>query len=152
MLKKTLIIATLGTALAAGTLSTSASAQGDPLLGALIGGGIGAAIGHSVNGVHGAWAGGAIGAVTGAAIAGAPYNGGGYYGPPGAYVAPAPAPAYYGPAPYYRPAPAYYAPPVVYPPRPVVYGRPYYAPRYVAYGGYGYRYGGHPSPYAYQGH
>ena len=65
MLKKTLIVATLGTALAAGALSTNASAQGDPLLGALVGGGIGAAIGHSVNGVHGAWAGGAIGAVTG---------------------------------------------------------------------------------------
>src|SRR4029453_1849303 len=82
MLKKTLIVATLGTALAAGTLSTSASAQGDPLLGALVGGGMGAAIGHSVNGVHGEWAGGAIGAVTGAAIASQPYYGGygGYYG------------------------------------------------------------------------
>jgi hypothetical protein len=54
MLKKTLMVATLGTALAAGTLSTTASAQGDPLLGALVGGGIGAAIGHSVNGHNGA--------------------------------------------------------------------------------------------------
>src|SRR5215831_11191118 len=127
MLKKTLIVATLGTALAAGTLSTSASAQGDPLLGALVGGGIGAAIGHSVNGVHGAWAGGAIGAVTGAAIA-SPPNYGGYYS--------SPAPAYYGPT--YNATPYYYAPPaVVYSPQPYVYARPYYAPRYV-YGGYRY--------------
>ena len=57
-------------------VSTSASAQGDPLLGALIGGGIGAAIGHSVNGSNGAWVGGALGAVTGASVAA---SAGGYY-------------------------------------------------------------------------
>ena len=76
MLKKSLVIAVLGTAAAAGTLSTTASAQGDPVLGALIGGGIGAAIGHSVNGRNGAWVGGAVGALTGASIAA---NSGGYY-------------------------------------------------------------------------
>ncbi len=68
MLKKTLMIATLGTALAAGTLSTTASAQGDPFLGALVGGGIGAAIGNSVNGHNGAWVGGAVGALAGSPI------------------------------------------------------------------------------------
>ena len=125
MLKKTLVIATLGTALTAGAYSTAASAQGDPLLGALVGGGIGAAIGHSVNGHNGAWVGGAVGALAGASIAANSgyYNGGygGYYGPSG-YVAPAPA--------YYGPAPVYYGPPPVYAPRPspisypVVYGRP----------------------------
>ena len=76
MLKKTLMVATLGTALAAGTLSTAASAQGDPFLGALVGGGIGAAIGHSVNGHNGAWVGGAVGALAGASIA----ANSGYYG------------------------------------------------------------------------
>ena len=49
-------------------MSPSASA-GDPLLGALIGGGIGAAIGHGVNGRNGAWVGGTLGAVTGASMA-----------------------------------------------------------------------------------
>jgi hypothetical protein len=161
MLKKTLMVATLGTALAAGTLSTTASAQGDPFLGALLGGGIGAAIGHSVNGHNGAWVGGAVGALAGASIAAnSGYYGGynsGYYGGdygPSGYAAPAP--AYYAPQPYYRPVPVHVAPPVVYRPRPVVYARPYYAPRY--YGGY--RYGndsrqgayGHAYPYAYQGH
>ncbi len=76
MLEKTLMVATLGTALAAGTLSTTASAQGDPFLGALVGGGIGAAIGHSVNGHNGAWVGGAVGALAGASIA----ANSGYYG------------------------------------------------------------------------
>jgi hypothetical protein len=76
MLKKTLMVATLGTALAAGTLSTTASAQGDPFVGALVGGGIGAAIGHSVNGHNGAWVGGAVGALAGASIA----ANSGYYG------------------------------------------------------------------------
>jgi len=147
MVKKTLMVATLGTALAAGTLSTTASAQGDPLLGALVGGGIGAAIGHWVNGHNGAWVGGAVGALAGASIAANYGYYGGYYGP--GYVAPAP---YYAPAPayYYRPAPVVYAAPaIVYRPRPVVYARPYYAPHY-----YGYRHGayGHRYPYAYQGH
>ncbi len=134
MLKKTLMVATLGTALAAGTLSTTVSAQGDPLLGALVGGGIGAAIGHSVNGHNGAWVGGAVGALAGASIAANSGYYGGYYGPGHG----APAPAYYAPAApyYYNPAPVYVAPPVVvYRPRPV-YARPYYSgARY--YGGYG---------------
>ena len=48
MLKKRLLIAA-ATVAGTATLSPLASA-GDPLLGALIGGGIGAAIGHRVNG------------------------------------------------------------------------------------------------------
>src|SRR5258708_6453554 len=48
MLKKTLIIATLAATAAIATLSTRADAA-DPLLGALIGGGIGAAIGPAAN-------------------------------------------------------------------------------------------------------
>jgi hypothetical protein len=158
MLKRSLVIAVLGATVATGTLSTAASAQGDPVLGGLIGAGIGAAIGHSVNGSNGAWVGGALGAVTGATIAA---GSGGYYG--NGYYAPSPgyaAPGYYGGgAAYYAPAPAYYAPPaVVYRPRPVVYVQPY-APRYVAprwgYGNWrnaGHNYG-RPTPYAYgQGH
>src|SRR6266478_10046653 len=137
MLKKTLVIGTIATAVAAATLPTPASA-GDPVLGALVGGGIGAAIGHGVNGRNGAWVGGTIGALTGASIAAnsgyynGGYDNGGYYGPPATYSAPAP--VYYGgSATYYSPPPVYYAPPVVVVrPRPVYgYG---YAPRY----GYGY--------------
>ena len=152
MLKKGLVIAVLGATVAAGTLSTNAAAQGDPVLGGLIGAGIGAAIGHSVNGATGAWVGGTLGAVTGATIAAnsGGYYGNGYYGPSPAYGVPAP--AYYAPAPtYYAPAPVYYAPPaVVYRPRQVAYLAPY-APRYVApRWGYGYaRYPVHGRPVPY---
>ena len=120
MLRKPLLIAVLAaTAAGAGTLSPSASA-GDPLLGALIGGGIGAAIGHGVNGRTGAWVGGTLGAVTGASIAASSggYYGGGYYGPSDGFVAPAP--VYYGsPAQYYAPVPVYRASTVVYRSGPV---------------------------------
>src|SRR4029434_2278886 len=108
MVKKPLMIA----AIAAATLTTAGlsgnASAGDPALGALLGGGIGAAIGNSVNHHNGALVGGAIGAVAGASIAA---SSGPYYGAPAAgydyYGAPA-APAYYpGPTPYYAPAPAY---------------------------------------------
>lgn len=129
MLKKPLLIAAVAATLAA-ALPTQSSASGDPVLGALVGAGIGAAIGHHVDGRNGAWVGGALGALTGASIAA---NSGGYYdgryaGPPDAYYPSAP--GYYGPpTPYYEPAPVYSGPPaVVYAPRPV-YGRSY--PVYV---------------------
>lgn len=142
MLKRTLVIGTLATAVAAGTLSAPASA-GDPVLGALVGAGIGAAIGHGVNGHNGAWVGGALGAVTGASIAA---NSGGYYGsygPPAAYSYNAPGPAYYDGAPAYYAPPAVYAPAPVYVAPPVIVARPRpvyvqsYVARYPAYrGGY----------------
>jgi len=128
MLKRTLVIGTLATAMAAATLSPPASA-GDPFLGGLVGAGIGAAIGHSVNGRDGAWVGGALGAVTGASIAansghygdgyyGDGYSGGGYYGPSPGYAAPV--------STYYGAAPAYFAPPRVFAPRRVFVRAPVY--------------------------
>ena len=152
-MKKALLVATTAVTLAA--LSAPASAC-DPIPGALIFGGIGAAIGNAP--------GAAIGAIIGSAITGsAPcyydrryeargydhvyadrgYDRGyadqgydrGYYQPEPAYqreeyVERQYAPAY-RPAPvYYAPAPAYYAPPVV------IYRSSYpkyYAPRYASY-------------------
>jgi hypothetical protein len=113
--RKPLIVAALAATVAVGALSTQAYAN-DPLLGALIGGGIGAAIGHNVHGRDGAAVGGAIGALAGAGIAASTD---GYYD--GRYQAP---PAYYGDS-YYQTAPVYY-------------GRPYvvYAPPRVSYVGY----------------
>lgn len=67
MLKNAVAIA--ATAVALGALSAPASAQGNPALGALIGGGVGAAIGQSVNGHNGALVGAVMGALTGASIA-----------------------------------------------------------------------------------
>lgn len=140
MLNKSLVVAAIAATVATGTFSTQASA-GDPVLGALIGGGIGAAIGHNINGPHGGWVGGALGAVTGASIAansGGYYNRG-YYGESNTYYQPAP--AYYGPSvSYYEPAPVYYAPaPVYYGPPAVVYrsGPVYARSYYPRYGGYG---------------
>jgi len=127
MLKKPLIIATVTAALAMGAVSTQASAA-DPLLGALIGGGIGAAIGHDVNRHNGAAVGGVLGAIVGSSIAAESNYGyydrnSGYYdrgydsGYDSGYYAPAP--AYYGPA--YYPAPV-----VVYRSSPrYVYGPSY---------------------------
>lgn len=114
MLKQPLVIATTAAALALAGISTQAAAA-DPLAGALIGGGIGAAIGHSADGHHGAAVGGVLGAIVGSAIAadsGPYYYDRGYYD--GGYYAPAPR-AYYAPAPVYvEPAPVYYGPSVVY--------------------------------------
>src|SRR5947209_16881878 len=87
-LKKPLIIATLGAAVALAGISTRAEA-GDPVLGALLGGGIGAAIGHDVNRHGGAAVGGVLGAVIGSSIAAdSGYYDRGYYN--GGYYAPAP--------------------------------------------------------------
>ena len=115
-LKKPLWIATAVATVALGTVSTRAEA-GDPVLGALIGGGIGAAIGHSTDHRNGAAVGGVLGAMIGTGIAsssnyyGDPYygsSGSGYYGGSG-YGAPSYARPSYG---YYAPPPAYYAPPI----------------------------------------
>ena len=130
LLRKPILIASFATVVAAAALSPQAHAA-DPLLGALVGGGIGAAIGHDINGHHGAAAGGVIGAVIGSSIAASangPYYGDPYYAPAPGYYAP-PAPAYYGPT-YYAPPPVYYGPSVVigasYPVYRHYYGRGYW--------------------------
>jgi hypothetical protein len=132
-LKKPLLIASLSAALALGAVSTKANAA-DPVLGALIGGGIGAAIGHDVNRHGGAAVGGVIGAVVGSSIAqSSNYYNDGYYGD--RYYAPAPSYGYYSaPAPaygYVAPPPAYYAAPAigatfVYSSGPRYYGHRHY--------------------------
>lgn len=133
ILKKPLVIATLAATVALGTLSTKANA-GDPVLGALIGGGIGAAIGHDINRHNGGAVGGVLGAIVGSSIAadsGRYYDRGyydrGYYAPRAYYE---PAPVYYEPAPvYYSPAPVYYGSPgvsIVYSSGPSYRGHRYY--------------------------
>lgn len=120
MLKKPLIIAsTAAILMGSATLSTQAKAA-DPIFGALVGGALGAGIGHAVDGRHGAGVGAAIGAFAGAvSAANSPYyHDNGYY---------APAPRYYGPT--YAPAPVYgygYAAPA-YPAATIVYSS---GPRY----------------------
>ena len=109
LLRKPLLAVTAATVVAAAALSPKAH------VGALIGGGIGAAIGDSTHHRNGAAVGGAIGAIVGAGIAsshnyyGDPYYNSGYYAPP------APSYGYYAPPPraYYAPAPVYVAPSVV---------------------------------------
>jgi hypothetical protein len=96
MLKKTLIIATLGTAIAAAAIPAEArSRHDDRAAGAIVGATLGALIGSSVHGGDGAIVGGVLGAVAGAGVAGSHYYGGGYYT---------------GYAPSYYVAPRYYAP------------------------------------------
>ena len=68
MFKKPVMMLAIAAAAATVGISTPAAAQADPVLGALVGGTIGAAIGHGVSGRDGAWVGGALGAVTGACI------------------------------------------------------------------------------------
>src|SRR5436190_124169 len=129
MLKKPLLIASTAALLATATFSTQAKA-GDPIFGALVGGALGATIGHAVDGHHGAGVGAAIGAFAGAASASS-YDG--YYDR-GYYGAPAPV---YGPG-YVAPAPVYsygYAAPV-YPAATIVYSS---GPTYR----HGHRYYGH---------
>jgi hypothetical protein len=128
MFRKPFVIAAIALSTGATLLPSDASA-GDPGVGALVGGVLGAVIGHSVNSHNGAVVGGVLGALTGASIAA---HSGPYYGPaygappPPAYYTAAPvyvtrAPAYYAPSPVLvRPATAYYVPPaVIYRPRPV---------------------------------
>jgi hypothetical protein len=132
LMRKPLIIAAVAAATVGVTsLSSQAYANDDALLGAVVGAGIGAAIGHNVHGHDGAIVGGAIGAIAGASIAAnsPPYNDSGYYTAPATVYAPAP--VYYGDAPaYYQVAPVYYPRPRFnYAPR-FDYA-PYYGPRYV---------------------
>ena len=122
MLKKPLVIASIAALIGTATLSTQAKAA-DPIFGALVGGALGAGIGHAVDGRHGAGVGAAIGAFAGAvSAANSPrYYDRGYYD----Y-----GPRYYGPT--YAPAPVYgygYAAPV-YPSATIVYRS---GPRYSGY-------------------
>ncbi len=111
-------------ALSAGLLSASAAQANDAVLGAVIGGGLGAVVGNHVSGRDGAIIGGAVGAAAGAVIASEDDR---HYRPRSVYVAPPPVRVYspapvYGPAPIYAPAPVYYAPsPVRVVQAPVVY-------------------------------
>ena len=89
-----------------GLLSANAARADDALLGALLGGGAGVLIGHSIAGRNGSVIGGALGAAAGVAIATD------HSRPRVAYVAPAPV---YTPQPVYVAAPPayYYGPPPV---------------------------------------
>ena len=138
--KSTQIAAIAAATLTTAGLSGNASA-GDPALGALLGGGIGAAIGNSVNHHNGALVGGAIGAVAGATVAAnsGNYYGAGYgsYGSYGGYGGYAGYGGYGYDYPYYD-SPSYYAPPAV------VYSAPVYVGTYPSY-----RYSYRPYRYGY---
>jgi len=130
MLKKSFATAAIAIATTAVLVPADACA-GDPALGALLGGTIGAAIGHGMDGRDGAIVGGILGVVAGAGIAASShgYHASGYYGPTTYY---SPAPVHYAPRPYYRVAPVRYAPrPVVVYQRPIAVHR--YAPRPPVY-------------------
>lgn len=124
-------------------LGNTAAAH-EQIAGSLIGAGIGAAIGHSIDGRHGALIGSALGAVVGGAVSTGAR--GGYYAQPAGY---GPVPGY--PVAYHHPQPvAYYPQPIAYQQvtyvqpvavRPVVYGPPAYV---VPVGhGHGPRHGWH---------
>src|SRR5687768_2794855 len=105
-------IATLTAAtLAVVGLGMSKAQAADPILGALIGGGIGAAIGDSSHHRNGAAVGGVLGAIVGSSIAADSNR---YYYDDRRYYSGGYAPAYYEPR-YVAPAPVYgygyYAPP-----------------------------------------
>ena len=122
-------------ALILGLAATSTAQAGDPLGSALIGAGVGAVIGHGIDGRDGALVGTALGALAGTAISTSDYRPRyqqgynaqvGYY-PPRGYAQPV----------YSQPV---YAQPVYA--QPVVYGNPYLS----APGGYwkpGHRHGHH---------
>lgn len=126
MLKRIVI----GLLVASAGVAPLAMAEGNTVVGALIGAGVGSALGHSVGGRNSTAIGGVLGAMTGAAIASNPYRDD-YYGRPvrvqnNYYTQPS---GYYGDAqpvysapPVYNP-PVYYNPGAVYvaPPAAVVY-------------------------------
>ena len=93
MFRKPILISALAATAAVATLSTSASA--DPVIGGLLGAGIGAAVGHNISGRDGAIVGGVLGAVAGSAIGANDgyYNDRGYVGTSYAYDAPVAYPA-----------------------------------------------------------
>ena len=111
-MKKSFVIAL---ALSAGLLSANAAQANDAVLGAVIGGGLGAVVGNHVSGRDGAIIGGAVGAAAGVVIASENDR---HYRPRPVYVAPAPVRVYtpapiYAPSPVYAPTPVYYGPPPV---------------------------------------
>ncbi len=130
--KSLIIAAAAALTMAVAALPSQAHANDNALFGAVVGAGIGAAIGHNVHGRDGAVVGGAIGAIAGASVTArsSSYYDTGYYGTPPAAVY-APDRGYYVAAPeYYQAAPAYYAfPRYQYTPR-VEYDH-YYGARHV---------------------
>ena len=119
-----------------GYASCQQQAHSNGLLGAIIGGGIGAVLGSNVAANHhrsdGGLVGGGVGALVGASVgsSSANCNRPAYAPPPQAYAAPPPV-AYAAP-----PPPAYYAPPpMVEGPPPPAYYAPAAGPAFV----YGYR-------------
>jgi hypothetical protein len=107
MLKKTLIIATLGTGLAVAAIPAQARPHDNRAAGAILGATIGALIGSSVHGGDGAIVGGMLGAVAGAGVAGSHYRGGYYTGYAPRYYAPSRG-YYRGDRGYYRGDRGYY--------------------------------------------
>ena len=108
--------------LSLGLLSVNAALASDAVLGAIVGGGLGAVVGNHVSGRNGAVIGGAVGAAAGAVIAS---DGHRRRSTHYTYVTPtyAPAPIY---APVYAPGPVYYAAhPVRVVRAPVVYAPAY---------------------------
>lgn len=132
--------------LSLGLLTANAALANDAVIGAIVGGGLGAVVGNQVSGRNGAVIGGAVGAAAGAAIASDNDRDRNYRRVHGYYVAPAPVPVYAPPpvyqVPVYAPPPVYYAPPpvrVVTPPVVYVpaYGRAHHHQYYRHDGYYG---------------
>ena len=119
-MKKTLSITLF---LAIGLLPPTLAVANDRAIGALIGGGAGAAIGNAIGGRNATIVGGVIGAVAGAAIA-AEDRDDRYDDQRVRYYSPQQ--TYYPPRTYYEPQRAYYPPPpqVYYTPPPQVYYPP----------------------------
>ena len=107
----------LGITLAMCLLVSTTALADDAVLGALLGGGAGALVGHSIGGRNATIIGGALGAATGAAIATSNSHGSrviytapaAYMPPPVAYMPPPPPPVY---VPTYSQQVYYAAPPV----------------------------------------
>ena len=90
--------------LATGLVALAPQAHADALT-TLVGGGVGAVIGHSVGGRQGAVVGAVLGGVVGASVG----QGNVYYESQPVYAVPV-QPTYVYPTTYYAPAPVYYAP------------------------------------------
>ena len=121
--------------LSLGLLLADAARADSPVLGAVVGGGLGAVVGNQIGGRDGAIVGGAVGAAAGVIVASNDDyrhrdRGYGYYypAPPPPVRVYAPPPVVYRAAPVYAPAPVYvtgpvYAPAPVYAPPVQVYYR-----------------------------
>ena len=101
----------LGITIMLAALASTPAIANDEIIGALIGGGAGAAVGHSIGGRNAAVIGGALGAAAGVAIANN-NSGSRVVHTRSDYYAPPPPPAYYAPAPVAYPQQVYYAAPV----------------------------------------